>query len=76
VHADGFETLVFNASIGAGRTITYRAALKPLEGATLPPAAAPSTLYLIPGCYLGNVPPDQVKLPENCDLSRLITRKP
>lgn len=76
VHAEGFEALVFNASIGAGRTITYRAALTPLAGTPPAPAVAPSTLYLIPGCYLGNVPPDQIKLPDNCDLSRLITRKP
>lgn len=38
--------------------------------------APPSTFYLIPGCYLGNVPPDQVKLPANCDLSRMITHTP
>jgi hypothetical protein len=78
VRADGFETLAVNVSITADRSITYRAALQPLAGTVLqPPApAAPSTLYLIPGCYLGNVPPDQVKLPANCDLSRLITRKP
>lgn len=45
------------------------------------PAAAPArpkpqTFYLIPGCYLGNIPPEQVKLPSGCDLSRLITHTP
>lgn len=34
------------------------------------------TFYLIPGCYLGNVPPHLVKLPADCDLSRLITHSP
>ena len=42
------------------------------------PKASPSsgdTFYLIPGCYLGNVPPEQVKLPADCDLGRMITNK-
>ena len=40
------------------------------------PPPIPATFYLIPGCYLGNVPPDQVKLPDGCDLSRIITHTP
>ncbi len=40
-----------------------------------PPATAPSTFYYIPGCYIGNLPPEKVALPANCDLSRLITRR-
>ena len=44
---------------------------------TAPPQPARSqTFYLIPGCYLGNIPPDQVKLPANCDLTRMITHTP
>jgi hypothetical protein len=39
-----------------------------------PPAGR--TIYLIPGCYLGNVPPEEVKLPAGCDLTRVITNKP
>ena len=34
------------------------------------------TLYVIPGCYVGNVPPKDVKLPENCDLAKLTTFTP
>ena len=42
-----------------------------------PRTAAPAqTFYLIPGCYLGNIPPDQVKLPARCDLTRMITHTP
>ena len=40
------------------------------------PTRPKTTFYLIPGCYLGNVPPDQVKLPANCDFSRMITHTP
>jgi hypothetical protein len=44
---------------------------------TGPTAPSPrTTFYLIPGCYLGNVHPDLVKLPEGCDLSRMITHTP
>ena len=38
--------------------------------------SAPRTFYLIPGCYLGNIPPEEVKLPAGCDLSRVITHTP
>jgi hypothetical protein len=40
------------------------------------PTSPRTTFYLIPGCYLGNVHPDLVKLPEGCDLSRMITHTP
>jgi hypothetical protein len=40
------------------------------------PLAKPSTLYYIPGCYMGNVAPEKVKLPAGCDLSKLITQAP
>lgn len=34
------------------------------------------TLYVIPGCYVGNVPPKDVKLPAHCDLAKLTTFTP
>ena len=34
------------------------------------------TLYVIPGCYVGNVPPKDVRLPANCDLKRVTTYVP
>jgi hypothetical protein len=34
------------------------------------------TLYMIPGCYVGNVPPQDVKLPAHCDLSKVTTFSP
>lgn len=88
VRADGYEPLVLTARIIAGRTTTYRGALVPVTPgppsaatpAEAPPApaqnAAPQTFYLIPGCYMGNIPPEQVRLPANCDTSRVITYTP
>lgn len=46
----------------------------PMAAEPLPPAS--QTFYLIPGCYLGNVPPAQVKLPPGCDHSRVMTYTP
>ena len=92
IRAPGYETLAFDVKIAAGRSITYRAALKPeadaAPGTLRVPSdttavapehatpATPTTFYYIPGCYIGNVPPEDVALPATCDLSRLITRKP
>jgi hypothetical protein len=91
VRAAGYEAIAFDVRIVADRSITYRAALQrvaqepkqvdPPVGAaavapTVAPTAAPSTFYFIPGCYIGNVPPEKLELPANCDMSRLITRKP
>jgi hypothetical protein len=77
--APGYESVTFKVKIDPSRPITYRGKLKPIEmklgaevASTPPP---PSTLYYIPGCYLGNVDPKDVKLPEHCDLSKLVTRK-
>lgn len=90
IRAPGFETIVFAVEITAGRSITYRGTLRPTDGvpASEPaaaPAAGPSpaaqppaepTFYLIPGCYMGNVPPAEVALPADCDRSRTTTHRP
>ena len=44
-----------------------------------PPPPQPTgskTLYLIPGCYMGNVSPKDMKLPPGCDLSKLTVITP
>ena len=88
IRADGYETLIFDARIGAGQTITYRGSLKKVAPEPPPaPSSGPApvashtspksrTIYFIPGCYLGNIPPGDVRLPSGCDLSRLIIRTP
>jgi hypothetical protein len=88
IRARGYEAIAFDVRIVEGRTITYRETLNKAGGAAKADALAPiptsptsptsprTTFYLIPGCYLGNVHPDLVKLPEGCDLSRMITHTP
>ncbi len=83
--AAGYESLSVNVRIEPNRALTYRSALTALAS-TLPadttkPAAdakpAPAKpIYVIPGCYLGNVPPKDAGLPATCDLSRAITIRP
>jgi len=78
LRAPGYEPLTIDVKITAGQTVTYRGALEPLAAAA-PRANEPvghRTFYLIPGCYIGNVPPEDVKLPPGCDVSRVIVHTP
>jgi len=88
--APGYKTLTIDAQIVSERTIVYRATLDriaptrvipPPVAPAAPPAPPPApsgnrTMYLIPGCYMGNVPPQDLKLPAGCDLKRLTTLTP
>lgn len=73
VSAAGFESMTMDLRVTAGQPVTVRAALQPL-----PPAVAvpPTTFYLIPGCYMGNIPPKEARLPATCDSSRAISWVP
>jgi hypothetical protein len=42
----------------------------------LPVSVGSKTLYVIPGCYLGNVSPKNIALPAGCDISKLKTITP
>lgn len=87
LRAEGFRNFQFEVLITAGRAITFSGRPEP-EGsgataapqadaprAAAPPAAA-ATVYFIPGCYLGNVPPKDARLPATCDQSRVETWEP
>ena len=82
VRAPGHDSLTFDARIEADRGITYRGTLRAIDAQPLAPLApipVPSgskTLYVIPGCYLGNVLPDATRLPAGCDVSRMKTHAP
>jgi PEGA domain-containing protein len=73
VSAPGYESLSIDVRIAANQSVTYRGALKRIP----PPTAknAPVTFYLIPGCYMGNVPPKDARLPATCDLGRVVEFK-
>jgi hypothetical protein len=80
--APGYETLHVDVNISPGRSIAYRGtlkatALKPATEAAVPSSTSttpvtPITIYTVPGCYIGNVPPQDAGLPASCDVSRVI----
>ncbi len=75
IRASGYKPVVFDARFVPGGTITRRGALEPLEDvSTLPRAAGSRTMYVIPGCFMGNTRPNPSALPKGCDLGRLTTR--
>jgi len=58
------------------RIVTVYVPAPPAEPAPPPepPPYVPTgdrTLYVIPGCYVGNVPPTHIKLRPGCDLSQM-----
>jgi len=74
IRAAGYQTVTVDIRIAPYETVTYRAALEHLPPAappSRPAAAAGSPMYLIPNCYLGNVPPRPSRLPSGCDIKRV-----
>jgi PEGA domain len=74
---EGFESLRLPVNIQPDEVVTYDIELTPTVSAPLPsvePVArpAPTTIYVIPGCYVGNVPPQEVTLPVGCDTRNAI----
>jgi hypothetical protein len=89
LRAPGYRTLTFDTRIEFDRMVIYRGSLERVEEATnAPDAPAPQaprapqappgsrTMYLIPGCYMGNVQPTASTLRPGCDISKLTTMTP
>jgi hypothetical protein len=80
VHEEGYENLRFAVNVSLDDVIAYDVALRPIEdrrpieiappsvqSIPSPSAPPPTTIYVIPGCYIGNVPPKDAGLPSGCD---------
>ena len=79
VSAPGYEPVTFDVRVAPNESLVFRQVLKTMEPARAPAPAAPipaSTFYLIPGCYMGNIPPKDARLPATCDVSRTVTLQP
>jgi hypothetical protein len=83
LRAPGYQTAHVDLLITADRSVTFPGTLRPVKlipeppaPAASSPASAPSTFYVIPGCYVGNVPPDAASLPPGCDVSQTKTIRP
>lgn len=76
--APGYATHTVDVRINPLETVTYRATLDLARppAATAPTAAAPTVMYVIPNCYLGNLPPRQSRLPSGCDVKQVQVLKP
>jgi hypothetical protein len=77
--APQYRTLTVDIRVQPLETVTYRGALEPERPqAVLPPAPAgpPTVMYVIPKCYLGNLPPRQSRLPSGCDAKQVQVLKP
>jgi hypothetical protein len=77
--APQYQTLAIDVQIMPNDTLTYRGALEPAQPAAPPTpraAGAPAPMYLIPNCYLGNVPPRASRLPASCDVKRVQILRP
>ena len=74
VRAAGYKPLVFDTRIYAGSETTFRATLEPLM--QQPPAQPTGnrTMFIIPGCYMGNAAPTPGELRPGCDINRLVTK--
>jgi hypothetical protein len=74
---EGYQNLRVPVNIQPNGSIRYDVGLRPIISEPLPtvpqtaeptPTVPPrTTIYVIPGCYVGNVPPRDVELPASCD---------
>lgn len=72
LRASGYATTTFDVRIDPNAAVTYHAALEHARPEA--PHAAPggaTKMYLIPNCYLGNIPPKPERLPRGCDAKRV-----
>jgi len=78
VRRAGYKPITFDARIAEGSVTVFRGALEPIAEV---PEAAPAaiggrTIYVIPGCYFGNVRPQQADLRQGCDIAAMKVRTP
>ncbi|HZT75285.1 MAG TPA: hypothetical protein VFA27_01410 [Vicinamibacterales bacterium] len=74
IRASDYLPTTFDVRIDPNATVTYHASLDHVRPAPPVRAAAPAAsakMYLIPNCYLGNIPPKQERLPRGCDAKRV-----
>ena len=80
--ARDYEPVSFDVNLTRGQSATFRHTLTPIVRTqpardaavkAQPSPKQPVTFYLIPGCYVGNVPPKDANLPATCDITRAVS---
>jgi hypothetical protein len=78
IRAPFYQPLVVDVQVAPNETVTYRGALDVIR--PVPPPAPPlargaagaaEKMYVIPNCYIGNVPPRPGRLPAGCDIKHV-----
>jgi hypothetical protein len=70
IRAQHYEPVAFDVRIDPNDTIVYRGALDLMQPAA-PRATGPRRIYVIPGCYAGNIAPRAERLPAGCNIKRV-----
>lgn len=65
------DTLTYRGELDSGRPTTQESSTYPASPTPAPIATGSNVIYLIPNCYLGNVPPRPSRLPVDCDISKV-----
>jgi hypothetical protein len=73
IRAPDYQTLTFDVRIDPNQTVTYRGALERVvpPAPRAAPTAASTRMYVIPNCYLGNIPPRPDRLPAGCSVKQV-----
>jgi len=73
LRAAGYQPVTFDVRIDPTDTIVYRTALERERTAASAAARAtgPTRMYVIPGCYAGNMAPRADRLPSGCDIKQV-----
>ena len=73
LRAAGYQPVTFDVRIDPNDTIVYRTALERERTAATAAArpTGPTRMYVIPGCYAGNMPPRAERLPSGCDIKQV-----
>jgi len=73
LQAAGYQPKTFDVRIDPNDTIVYRAALERERTAATAAArpTGPTRMYVIPGCYAGNMAPRADRLPSGCDIKQV-----
>lgn len=74
IRAPGYQTLTVDVRVAPQETVTYRGALESTRPSVWEPdrlAASTAPIYVIPNCYLGNIPPRPQQLRPWCDVKNV-----
>jgi hypothetical protein len=80
LRAPDYAPVTFDVRIDPNETIHYRASLEPARPSAPTPVsprpAGPTRIYVIPGCYAGNLAPRADRLPAGCNIKQVRVVEP